>query len=136
MVMWAKVTWRFEGTHFFPDMPEELKHVAFLGNEHRHIFHCTVWVEVKHDNRDIEYIDLKRALKDNFGDGQMDYKSCEMMAKDICAFVAKRHGKREIKIQVLEDGENGALYEPSPDEAQRLIHMEKQGTLFSIQEDF
>ena len=91
---------------------------------------------MKHDNRDIEYIDLKRALKAKFADGQMDHKSCEMMAKDICLFVAKRHGKREIKVQVLEDGENGALYEPTPDEAQRLVHMEQQGTLFTIEEEF
>ena len=135
MVMWAKVSWIFEGTHRFPNMPKELAHVEFLGSEHRHEFYCTVWVEVKHDNREIEYIDLKRALKANFGDGALDFKSCEMMSKDICQFVVKRHGRREIKVQVLEDNENGALYEPTTDEAMRLIDA-SQSKLFSIKEDF
>lgn len=112
MTMWAKVSWRYEGIHFFPNMPEELSHVGFLENEHRHEFHCTVWVEVRHDNRDIEYIDLKRALKEKFGDNNMNNKSCEMVAREICGFVLHRHPNRLIKVEVLEDGENGALFEP------------------------
>jgi hypothetical protein len=110
-MMWAKVTWRYEGLHHFPEMPAKLDHVAFLGHEHRHEFHCTVWVEVKHDNRDIEYIDLKRALKAEFGDNNMNHKSCEMVARDIAEFVWGRHGSRPLKVEVLEDGENGALFE-------------------------
>ena len=82
------MTWRFEGTHHFPDMPDNLEHVKFLENEHRHIFHCTA-AEVHHDNRDVEYIDLKRACKERFKDGAMDNKSCEMIARDIFRFVLR-----------------------------------------------
>ena len=106
-MMWAKVTWRYEGLHHFPDMPKELDHVAFLGHEHRHEFHCTVWVEVKHDNRDIEYIDLKRALKAEFGDNNMNHKSCEMIADDLYMQINNKYPGRFVVIDVAEDGENG-----------------------------
>jgi len=111
-MMWAKVQWRFEGTHYFPNMPAELEHVKFLEFKHRHEFHCTVWAEVKHDNREIEYLDLKKALKEAFSDGNWNGKSCEMIARNIADFVWERHGDRMLKVQVLEDGENGALFEP------------------------
>lgn len=132
MTMWAKVTWRFEGTHHFPDMPKELEHVKFLENQHRHIFHCTVWIEVHHDNRDVEYIDLQRACKTRFKDGEMDNKSCEMIARDICGFVLHRHPGRLIKVEVLEDGENGALFEPDWIADNPLL----DANIWTLEEDF
>lgn len=128
-MMWAKVQFRYEGLHKYPNMPEDMSHVGFLANEHRHEFHCTVWVEVFHDNRDVEYIDLKRALRERYDRGtvDMDYKSCEMMAREIAEFVLKRHGDRYIKVEVLEDGENGALYETNPIRSKRNSNDYRKG---------
>jgi len=34
--------------------------VSFLGYPHRHIFHFRVWIDVFHNDRDIEFIQFKR----------------------------------------------------------------------------
>ena len=34
--------------------------VSFLGYPHRHIFHFKVWIDVFHNDRDVEFIQFKR----------------------------------------------------------------------------
>lgn len=111
---WAKVTFRFNGTHCWPEAPET---VHWLRNKHRHVFHVTVWVEQFHSQRDVEYTLLKRALEAPYPD-DLGTWSCEILAEKILEiteafcekmFPAARH--RDIKVEVLEDGENGALVE-------------------------
>jgi hypothetical protein len=66
-------------------------------------------MEVFHDNRDVEFIQLKRQLERWYSDGtlQLDYKSCEMIANDLYNKVEAKWPDRDIRIEVSEDGENG-----------------------------
>ena len=112
------VTFCKEGIHCYPAAATapELKtgdeyDVSFLGSPHRHIFHFRVWIDVVHNDRDIEFIQFKRWLENLYRDGtlQLDYKSCEMMSDDLYLQIAARYPDRAVWIEVSEDGENGAL---------------------------
>jgi hypothetical protein len=107
------VTFQKEGIHHYPDAPEG---VEFLKHPHRHIFHFKVDIEVFHDDRDIEFILFKRELESLYTDGtlQLDHKSCEMLADDLATYIQEKYPNRDLKIDVSEDGENGAhSYYPS-----------------------
>jgi hypothetical protein len=84
--------------------------VSFLATPHRHIFHFEVTIEVFHNDRDIEFIQFKRWLENQYSQGilALDYKSCEMISDDLYEVIATRYPDRNIIIQVSEDGENGA----------------------------
>ncbi len=112
------VTFRKEGIHRYPaaDSDPQLAtgdeyDVSFLAVPHRHIFHFRVWIDVFHNDRDIEFIQFKRWLENLYKDGilQLDYKSCEMIADDIYIKIAERYPNRAVWIEVAEDGENGCL---------------------------
>jgi hypothetical protein len=112
------VTFRKEGIHCYPAAATDPSlatgdeyDVSFLGTPHRHIFHFRVWIDVLHNDRDIEFIQFKRWLENLYKAGilQLDYKSCEMMADDLYAEIAARYPDRAVWIEVAEDGENGAL---------------------------
>lgn len=105
------VTFQREGFHKYPAAATDpnLSDVAFLANEHRHIFHFNVAIEVTHNDRDIEFIQFKRWLESLYqGTLQLNYKSCEMICDDLYEAIAKRYPDRKIEISVSEDGENGA----------------------------
>ena len=110
------VTFCKEGIHLYPgaDTDPNLAtgnwdDVSFLGVPHRHIFHFKVWIEVFHDDREIEFIQFKRWLERSYTDGtlELNHRSCEMIARDLYAVIEARYPNREIRIEVSEDGENG-----------------------------
>ena len=112
------VTFKKEGIHRYPAAATDPAlatgdeyDVSFLGVPHRHIFHFRVWIDVLHNDRDIEFIQFKRWLENLYRDGalQLDYKSCEMMSDDLYDQIAQRYPGRAVWIEVAEDGENGAL---------------------------
>ena len=112
------ITFRKEGIHCYPAAATDPAlatgdeyDVSFLGSPHRHIFHFRVWIDVLHNDRDIEFIQFKRWLENLYKAGilQLDHKSCEMMADDLYAEIAGRYPDRAVWIEVAEDGENGAL---------------------------
>ena len=112
------VTFRKEGIHMYPAAATDPKlntgdeyDVSFLGTPHRHIFHFKVWIQVFHDDRDIEFIQFKRWLEGLYNKGtiQLNYKSCEMISEDLHAEIKSRYPNREIWIEVSEDGENGSF---------------------------
>ena len=112
------VTFRKEGIHKYPAAATDPAlatgdeyDVSFLGTPHRHIFHFRVWIDVLHNDRDIEFIQFKRWLENLYKAGilQLDYKSCEMMADDLYTEISARYPDRAVWIEVAEDGENGAL---------------------------
>jgi hypothetical protein len=84
--------------------------VSFLATPHRHIFHFDVAIEVFHNDRDIEFIQFKRWLENQYSQGilKLDYKSCEMISDDLYEVIATRYPDRSVAIQVSEDNENGA----------------------------
>lgn len=83
--------------------------VSFLANEHRHVFHIRCEWDVEHDDRDLEFVTCKiridRWLRNEFPHATIGHMSCEMLARkllvefDCC------------KVEVSEDGENGATVE-------------------------
>jgi hypothetical protein len=109
------ITWQREGIHKYPAALTDpaLADVQFLGYPHRHIFHFRVWIDVFHNDRDLEFIQFKRWCESLYsGHGavlSLDHKSCEMMADDLYIQIAGRYPGRVVHIEVSEDGENGAL---------------------------
>ena len=112
------VTFQKEGIHKYPAALTEPKlatgdeyDVSFLGYPHRHIFHFKVWINVTHDDRDIEFIQFKRWLENLYKDSilSLDYKSCEMMSGDLYDSISQRYPDREVWIEISEDGENGSF---------------------------
>ena len=114
------VTFQKEGIHKYPAAATDPQlatgdeyDVSFLAHPHRHIFHFRVWLDVFHNDRDVEFIQFKRWLERLYGGSQgvlsLDYKSCEMMADDLYIQIADRYPDRAVWIEVSEDGENGCL---------------------------
>lgn len=117
-MIWVK--FQKEGIHKYPAALEDPNlatgdeyDVSFLGYPHRHIFHFRVWIDVFHDDRDIEFIQFKRWLESLYnGQGSvlsLDYKSCEMIARDLFKTIIARYPGREVWIEVSEDNENGCF---------------------------
>jgi hypothetical protein len=114
------VTFQREGIHKYPAALTDPSlatgdeyDVSFLGHPHRHIFHFRVWIDVFHNDRDIEFIQFKRWCLSLYNNQDavlsLDYKSCEMMADDLYIQIADRYPGRAVWIEVAEDGENGCL---------------------------
>jgi len=114
------VTFRREGIHCYPAAATDPKlntageyDVSFLASPHRHIFHFRVWIDVFHNDRDIEFIQFKRWLESLYSGSNtvlaLDWKSCEMIADDLYIQIAGRYPGRAVWIEVAEDGENGCL---------------------------
>lgn len=102
------VTFQKEGIHRYPDAPAG---VEFLAHPHRHMFHFRVEIEVFHDDRDLEFILVKRELESLYTDEvlELNNKSCEMMADDLANYLMQKYPGRNLAITVSEDGENGAI---------------------------
>ena len=114
------VTFRREGIHCYPAAATNPRlntageyDVSFLASPHRHIFHFRVWIDVWHNDRDIEFIQFKRWLESLYSGSNtvlaLDWKSCEMIADDLYIQIAGRYPERAVWIEVAEDGENGCL---------------------------
>ena len=109
------VTWQREGIHKYPAALTDpaLADVQFLGYPHRHMFHFRVWIDVFHNDRDLEFIQFKRWCESLYNSDNsvlsLDHKSCEMMADDLYIQIASRYPGRVVHIEVAEDGENGAV---------------------------
>lgn len=119
------VTFQKEGVHYYPGADTNPKlatggwdDVSFLGYPHRHTFYFRVWIEVFHNDRDIEFIQFKRWMERLYSEVdsstsvlQLDYKSCEMIADDLAKEIQDRYPGRWLKISVAEDDENGCEIE-------------------------
>jgi hypothetical protein len=113
------VTFIQEGVHRYPAAATDPKlatgdwdDVSFLASPHRHIFHFKVYLEVFHDDRDVEFIQFKRWMQRLYSVEQvlnLDYKSCEMIAEELQDVIIGKYPNREVWIEVSEDGENGTF---------------------------
>ena len=117
---WIWVTFQKEGIHEYPAALEDPAlatgdeyDVSFLGYPHRHKFHFRVAISVTHNDRDIEFIQFQRWLENLYKEDviQLDYKSCEMMSDDLFDQISAKYPGRDVKIEISEDGENGATIE-------------------------
>ncbi|OPZ49143.1 MAG: hypothetical protein BWY95_00257 [Bacteroidetes bacterium ADurb.BinA104] len=107
---------QIEGIHHYPSAPKE---VEFLRHMHRHVFHVTFRIEVRHANREMEFIIVKRHLKHTIHNFMRERSSsafsCEMFAEHVIHQMGQKleAQDREMMCSVFEDGENGAeVYYP------------------------
>ncbi len=101
----------FTAVHYWQDAPKG--EFGFLGNPHRHVFDVKVQVPVAHNDREVEFLQLKSDV-DKFVDSQEWEKtntelpySCEEFALLIGRHIANKY-KRSAEVLVGEDKENYA----------------------------
>lgn len=116
-------TFQKEGYHLFPEAGSDPQYktndrydVSHLSVKHMHYFEFKVWVEVKHSNREIEFIQLRRWIEDQYSNGtlELNSKSCEMLCEDLYKLLSIKYPNTEIRIDVSEEGINGAYVEFTP----------------------
>ena len=107
---YIKVSFQKEGIHKFPGA-KDLPGVEFLQYPHRHMFHFYVTLQVRHDDREVEFILFKRELENLYTEHalELDNQSCEMMAEGLINYIEDNYPKRAVKVEVYEDNENGAV---------------------------
>jgi hypothetical protein len=106
-----EIAFQKEAIHRYPEAATDprLVDVSFLAFPHRHILHFKVRISVEHNNRDLEFILVKRFCESLYAEGTLeaDYKSMEMLAEDLINKLREEYGEREYDVGVFEDGENG-----------------------------
>lgn len=107
-------TTRFEGKHRYRTAPKSQNHLRSL---HRHVFHVRVEVFVEDGDRDVEFLNLKddvgtaiHQIKTDLGKSYSSVgdASCEHLAKLIAEYLLDESDYDLFKVEVSEDGENGA----------------------------
>jgi len=100
------VTAECEGFHSYEKAPSE---VEFLKHRHRHIFKVKVWIEIFHDDRELEFIMFKRFVEQQIKAIFFKFDgSCEQYSDVLYKEIEDKYSKRDIKISISEDGENGS----------------------------
>jgi len=107
--------------HCYPNPPAV---VGFLQNTHRHLFKIKVWIEVFHNNRDLEFFIFQAFVEDCLSTyaslhsktpiGVHEWPisfSCEDLSDYIYREIIIKYPGRQIKIEISEDGENGSYKE-------------------------
>lgn len=103
--MFIGINFEVEGFHFFPNASILYPEVAFLEDNHRHLFKICCEIPVTHTERDREFLIEKRRLQkyihDKYGNpAQFGPMSCESIALELLnAFDCS-------EVIVSEDGEN------------------------------
>ena len=110
-----EVPFSFYARHYWTNAPDQ---VSFLRHEHPHDFECTVWIEVKHDDRELEFYIVKEQLLEDvkllnkFIEDNKRMCSCEHIADFIYGNLTVDYGtNRDYKIRVSEDGKYAAVKE-------------------------
>lgn len=113
---YIKIRTEFEGYHRYPNAGSIDSRIKFLENEHRHMFKVEVKISVTHLDRELEFFLVKWDLNNFIQGGNMNHKSCEMIATDILENHLKpKYGvNRYYEIVVSEDGESDGIVEYNP----------------------
>ena len=117
----VKIKFTLPGIHHWPDAPPRRE---YLKQPHRHLFYFEVSVQVKKDDREIEFHDLQHLAKtviietyerdrEDRENIQFGTESCEMIAAKLMSHL---EGELDLRpeteaimvVQVTEDDENGA----------------------------
>lgn len=108
--VWADFT--FEGYHNYPDA-DKYEHtatgdeydVSHLALRHFHTFCVHVKVEVREDNREIEFIQMRRRLVNAIGDKTLELngQSCEMMCDTIAGILHEWYPHSSLQVDVSEE---------------------------------
>lgn len=91
------------GWHYWPNAPEPRD---YLRASHRHEFHIRPEVRVSHDDRDIEFHDLRDIITEWWVPEQ-GTNSCETIARNLWDHLTGL-GLTVISVTVSEDGYEGA----------------------------
>jgi len=103
------ITTQKELIHNYPNAPDE---VDFLRHLHRHMFKFKIYIEVRTDDRDIEFIMFKRYIDKQLKNKNIiNFASCEMLSNFLYSKIKLDYPNRHVKIEVSEDGENGVLFD-------------------------
>ena len=106
--------------HYFPGADKDPQYatgdeydVSHLSLKHHHYFNFKVWVQVTHDNRQIEFIQLRRWIENLYSKGtlELDHQSCEMLSDALYEKLTEKYPGMEIRIDVSEEGINGSYTE-------------------------
>lgn len=109
-----RICFEYPGFHRWPDAPERRKYLRDL---HRHLFKIEVEMEVRDNDREIEFHDLLDMCKAITGYGEQfnmecnQDASCELHAEVLLSNLTSQYCKkinRYISVTVSEDGECGA----------------------------
>lgn len=104
-----KINTQVEFIHRYKLAPEP---VSFLREWHRHMLHISVEASVTHEERELEFILIKRAVNEILAtkiDLHYVEKSCETVGRELGEELARVIGSRYMRIEVFEDGENGSI---------------------------
>ena len=100
------VKFDIEGYHKWPTAPEVYKE---LRSKHGHIFHFECFIPVKGANRDLEFLAVRRELREaivvSYGKEPTDFRgmSCEHLADSIVCTVKNKYGILPTRVVVMED---------------------------------
>jgi len=114
---------QFEATHCYPGAKDP---VAYLQYPHRHMFYVEAEVETFHEDREIEFITLKKGINyfishyiTDAPGSDIGKTSCEQLCKTIQSWIKeeysipkelKEHTRtRWVNVKVFEDNENGSF---------------------------
>lgn len=101
---YAVITFERETFHRWPEAPEG----SFLASRHRHMMKFQVEIEQFTDHRDIEYINAKRSIAQLANEIEWyEGWSCETFARVLLRQLQAEYSGRDIRIRIMEDGENG-----------------------------
>lgn len=101
---------KVEGLHCWSTC--NIQEVIYLRDLHRHIFGFKCYLTVNHDNRDVEFIELKHKISKYLTERYFDEKyqclnfggkSCEMLGAELGSFFNLN------RIEVNEDEECGSI---------------------------
>ena len=114
---YIKIRTDFEGYHHYPNAGSIDPRIKFLENNHRHMFKVEVKISVTHLDRELEFFLVKWALSSYLENGNMNHKSCEMIATDILSnhLIPNYGANRYYEIVVSEDGESDGIVEYCPE---------------------
>lgn len=114
---YIEVKGQYDGFHKYEDAPDQ---VAFLRNNHRHLFKWEATIEVFHDDRELEFFLVQAEvnkcilpfLQINKG---ANLGSCEQQGEIILNGLKAAYGEdRFYLVKVSEDGENAGIVRWSP----------------------
>lgn len=98
------VSFRFEAWHCWPTAPDEHR---YLRNRHRHEFHVRAWMGVRELDREREFIAEKRVIR-KACEKHAERAETQMWSCEHWAVYLLNTFPHLNKVEVLEDGENGA----------------------------
>jgi hypothetical protein len=101
----AVVRFQVPGFHYWEGATGDR---SYLRANHRHVFHVEVKLSLNHQERDVEFHDLKDFCSAEFPGGEMGGQSCEQMAQGLLTAVNERYPGRSVQVGVFEDEECGA----------------------------